>query len=118
VPRFLALLIVVLGLAAVPDSALAVVIERQGSTLVATGSTDADGFGLTVWNTDSGPVYAFVPNTSDFGPHGTVLEPDSGCSEPTEDVEAVLCDMAGVTAVKIDTAAATTRSSCPARSPA
>jgi hypothetical protein len=102
VPRFLALLIVVLGLAAVPDSALAVVIERQGSTLVATGSTDADGFGLTVWNTAGGPMYAFVPNASAVGPQGTVLEPGSGCAEPEENVEAVLCDMTGVTAVVID----------------
>jgi hypothetical protein len=102
VPRALVLLIVVLGFAALPDAALGVVIERQGATLVATGSTDADGFGLTVWNTASGPMYAFVPNTSEFGPRGTVLEPDSGCTEPEENVEAVLCDMAGVTAVRVD----------------
>jgi hypothetical protein len=95
-------LIAAFGLAAVPDAALGVVIERQGATLVATGSTDADGFGLTLWNTASGPMYAFVPNTSELGPHGTVLEPGSGCAEPEEDVEAVLCDMTGVTAVKID----------------
>jgi hypothetical protein len=95
-------LIAAVALAAVPDAAHGVVNERQGTTVVAKGSTDADGFGLTVWNTESGPMYAFVPNTSDFGPHGTVLEPDSGCTEPAEDVEAVLCDMTGVTAVVID----------------
>jgi hypothetical protein len=102
VPRPLVLLIVALGFAAVPQSALAVVIERQGTTLVATGSSDADGFGITVWNTASGPTYAFVPNTSEAGPHGTVLEPGSGCTEPEENIEAVLCDMTGVTAVVID----------------
>jgi Ca2+-binding RTX toxin-like protein len=102
VPRALVLLIVALGFAAVPDAALGVIIERQGATLSATGSNAAEGFGVTVWNTESGPMYAFVPNTSASGPHGTVLEPDSGCSEPASDVEVVLCGMDGVTSVAID----------------
>ena len=101
-PRALVLLIVALTFAAVPDAAFGVVIERQGTTLVATGTTADEGFGVTVWNTESGPMYAVVPNTSDFGAHGTVLEPDSGCTEPEEDVDAVLCDMTGVTAVAVD----------------
>lgn len=101
-PRTFVLLIIALGFAAVPDAAFGVVIERQGTTLVATGNTADEGFGVTVWNTDAGPMYAFLPNTSEFGPHGTVLEPDSGCSEPAADIEAVICDMAGVTAITLD----------------
>jgi hypothetical protein len=103
VPRSLILFIAALGLVAVPASAsAAVVIERQGTTLVATGTEIDEGFGVTVWNTETGPMYAFVPNTAELGPHGTVLEPDSGCAEPEAEVEAVLCDMTGVTAVVVD----------------